>query len=58
MAEVTRVITIEATIIGVADEKNLLYADEAAEYWKEKFALADNVSVKVQDFILEDKKND
>ena len=56
MAELTRVITIEGTLIG--RESEFISREESERYWKERFSGLDNVSVKVQDFILEDKEND
>lgn len=52
MAELTRVITIEVTAIN--DPGELLDIEETKARIKEAFADADDVHVRVQDFILED----
>ena len=53
MAEVTRVISIEVTVID--DERTFgMSAEQVVEFWKDKFSDVDDVHVTVKDFILED----
>lgn len=59
MAELTRIITVEVTVIGDADGavKKQEHAKNVSDRIKEAVG-ADNVNVtNVQDFVMEDKKD-
>ena len=53
MAEVTRIVTIQATLIERGDVDELVSKDYCEKAIKDDFAYCDDVKVTVQDFVIE-----